>query len=310
MFGNQSSKDSVRRAVTRIREYEKSQYELFKLFPPYIDLNNNLDPNHRKSLLDKEVRKNRQIEDHFNKGVITAILEYFFDGDEKYRDEFYKKTIIDSFNFGFLANDGKSYYKGFLDARQKPTLYIDAGETWAKNFYIPEIIEKGLNAEKHSDLMEYESAKYIRTEDGEYYAEMAGISIEDHHKWCNEQIDLIENIYIKNSRKEFQLHIRKLFESGRNFEEKKFLISDVEDYENECDYLNREMIPELVDDWNEYIYELINEEKELRDNQSIVKKRIKELESENLSRNQIIDTIENEFNIEVKKIREKWLIPN
>ena len=93
MFGNKSSKDSVRRAVTRIREYEKSQYDLFKLFPPYIDLDNNLDPSNRKSLLDKEVRKNRQIEDHFNKGVITAILEYYFDGDEKYRDEFYSLKI-------------------------------------------------------------------------------------------------------------------------------------------------------------------------------------------------------------------------
>ena len=38
MFGNKSSKDAVRRAVTRIKNMTNLNIKLFKLFPPYIDL--------------------------------------------------------------------------------------------------------------------------------------------------------------------------------------------------------------------------------------------------------------------------------
>lgn len=92
-------------------------------------------------------------------------------------------------------------------------------------------------------------------------------------------------------------------------DKKEFLIEGYSEYEEECKYLGREPIPELLQDWGSYLCESSNEIYQSRDKQSEIMKRISELE-EGLahSRIEIQEIIKEEFGAEVKRIRNKWRV--
>ena len=95
-----------------------------------------------------------------------------------------------------MANDGKKTYQGFLRARNNPNPLTDAGESWAKTYYIPELVVDGVGAKAKYALLDYEETKFYYGEHSEEAALRAGVTIEEHKKWCSDQIDQFEKIYI------------------------------------------------------------------------------------------------------------------
>lgn len=195
VFGNKPSKDAVRRAITRLREYDESQFELFEMFPPRLAPIYPENAGEKGTILDKEFRQDNQKKNDFNMGVVSALLDFFMDGDEKYREKFYKEVIVSASNFGFLANFRKKTYQGFLRVRKSPNSLTDAGEFWAKKYYIPEVVAEGVDVKTKYATLDYEENKYYSGEHTEKSALRAGVTIEEHKKWCSDQIDEFEKIY-------------------------------------------------------------------------------------------------------------------
>ncbi|MDC0492684.1 hypothetical protein OAO72_00160 [Alphaproteobacteria bacterium] len=308
MFGNKPSKDAVRRAITRLREYDDCQFELFEMFPPRLAPSYAESAGEKDTILDKEFRQDNQKKNDFNMGVVSALLDFFLDGDEKYREKFYKEVIVSAFNFGFLANFGKKTYQGFLRVRNNPNPLTDAGEFWAKKYYIPEVVAEGVDVKTKYATLDYEENKYYSGEYSEKSALRAGVTIKEHKKWCSDQIDQFEEIYEYGSSKDFLSHIRALDKKSLN-DKKESLIEDYAGYEEECKYLGREPIPELLQDWMSYLYESSKEIYYSKDKQSEIMKRIAELEDGLVhSRIEIQEIINEEFGVEVKRIRNKWRV--
>ena len=83
MFGSKPSKDAVKRAITRLREYDSSQFELFEMFPPRRTSSDEESSRETGTILDKEFRGDMLKEHNFNMGVVLALLDFFMNGDEK-----------------------------------------------------------------------------------------------------------------------------------------------------------------------------------------------------------------------------------
>lgn len=123
IFGKKYSDDSVRRAAEHIKYYDENKYDLFDAFPPKL-----LDEFDKdmtgKTILNQEFRQNSENNFHFGMGVAIKVLEYFYNGNVKYSEDFYKESFIKAFNQGFMMNSAKSMYKSFNKARKKPSKKI------------------------------------------------------------------------------------------------------------------------------------------------------------------------------------------
>lgn len=88
----------------------------------------------------------------FQDGIILGVLEHVFDGSPSDFKKFEKDAIIKALNYGFLMNEGKSFYKGYAKRKGQYSKYKKSGLDWAENFYVPTIIEQNLTLE---DILEY-----------------------------------------------------------------------------------------------------------------------------------------------------------
>ena len=138
MFGSSYSNQAIEDAVYQVRYFDDNTETLLSAFPPDND--------------DEFIlihRDNGKIKLAFGFGVISAISNYYFDGKPKALDEFIKKVIIKSFNYGILANEGKNVYKTFKRPEYRNSEYFFQGSRWARNDFIFEVIEN------HFDISEY-----------------------------------------------------------------------------------------------------------------------------------------------------------
>lgn len=138
MFGSSYSNQAIEDAVYQVRYFDDNTETLLSAFPPDND--------------DEFIlihRDNGKIKLAFGFGVISAISNYYFDGKPKALDEFIKKVIIKSFNYGILANEGKNVYKTFKRPEYRNSEYFFQGNRWARNDFIFEVIEN------HFDISEY-----------------------------------------------------------------------------------------------------------------------------------------------------------
>lgn len=138
MFGSSFSNQAIEDAVHQIRYFDDNTETLLSAFPP--------DNNDEFKLIHRD---NGKVKLAFGFGVITAISNYYFDGKPKALDEFIKKVIIKSFNYGILANEGKNVYKTFKRPEYRNSEYFFLGSRWARNDFIFEVIEN------HFDISEY-----------------------------------------------------------------------------------------------------------------------------------------------------------
>ena len=106
----------------------------------------------------------------------------------------------------------------------------------------------------------------------------------------------------------FFSHLRALDNKGIN-DKKDSLIESYTGYEEECKYPGREPIPELLEDWNNFLYVSSHEAAQSNEKKSEIMKRISQLEEELVySRIEIQEIINEEFGVEVKRIRNKWRV--
>ena len=91
-------------------------------------------------------------------------------------------------------NFGKSTYKSYLSVRKKPSTTFEAGFQWARSSYIPNLVDKGLDAKSEYGVIEYQQNRCVSGVSGEYYLERAGLSLDEHKAWCAEQVNLLEDL--------------------------------------------------------------------------------------------------------------------
>ena len=138
MFGNSYSNQAIEDAVYQVRYFDDNTETLLGAFPT---------DNYDEFILIH--RDNPMVRLAFGFGVVTAISNYYFDGKPKALDEFIKKVIIKSFNYGILLNEGKNVFKTFKKPEYRNSEYFFLGSRWARNNFIFEVIEN------HFDISEY-----------------------------------------------------------------------------------------------------------------------------------------------------------
>ncbi len=313
MFGKKYSADSVRRASEHIKYYDENKYDIFDAFPPKLVDEFNKDMS-GKTILNKEFRQDKDNNFQFGMGVCIKILEYFYEGDVKHSENFYKDSIYKAFNQGFMMNFGKTMYKGFCKARKKPSKFFFAGENWSDKYYIPKIIEEGINIEQYLKFQEYEECMsdslYFREKsqfkDLEELAVDAGVDLKTHKKFFKDELYKFEELYRNYSVSDFKKFLKKL--DGREIPSdgniKIHWWYDV--YTGVCKYLKRQPIPELLEDFNNFLMKTDTDFEE--SHQDEIFDTIQKYEEDGLDRIEIIKRIKNKYKLEVKRLNNKWKI--
>ena len=254
MFGKKYSTDAVRRASEKIVLYDNEKYAFFVAYPPYKNFDEAIPD---KTIWDREFRQNAEKKLQFGMGVILKILEYYFDGELKHSENFYKDAVIKAFNKGFMENDGKSMYKTFCKMRSKSLPYFNAGEDWAENHFIPKVIVDGVSVddvaaleEYYDDFYNHSSIAFLDDDDirrHERLAKKAGISRNSIKKMLNDEIDEFEDYCERLSPDELQDFMFVQYSCAYSVDIKRLKRSwSLSAYKGICHYLNRQPFQEII----------------------------------------------------------------
>lgn len=202
MFGKSFSQYAVERATIHLTCLDERSNDLFILFPPMQGEHSDKDNKNSSDEFIKIYNNEPAEKLAFAAGFSHTICAHFFDGKSHHLDEFIKRVIIKTFNYGFMMNMGKSMNKGFSNAKYTNPEYYKLGCAWAQKSYIEKFVNgKGTIDEllrTHEAKEEYYTERFFDPKVAYETAQRAKITRKEHQAWCNSMIEKLESDFSQN----------------------------------------------------------------------------------------------------------------
>ena len=135
LFKVSYSKSAVYRAITALKEFDKTFDSELELFPvDNLPPRSSIQHQNISSFFSSKSKAAAKLITSFQNGVIHVILRKYYDGKENHFNKFSKAIIYEVFNYGFMMNFGRQIYKGFSQKKHVDAEFWVKGEEWGRKY--------------------------------------------------------------------------------------------------------------------------------------------------------------------------------